>query len=73
VQIYDKTLKELLKTISHGLLKILTRYEDAKFLDVQFPDVKHREPDLLVELPDKSIFHLEIQATNDDSMVWRCL
>ncbi|MBI5747947.1 MAG: hypothetical protein HZA00_02400 [Nitrospinae bacterium] len=46
MQRYDKTLKELLKTIPHKLLKLLTGFEDGIFLDVQFPEIKSREPDL---------------------------
>src|SRR3989338_6362332 len=71
MQRYDKTLKEILKTIPHKLLKLLTGFEDGIFLDVQFSEIKSREPDLLVELPNGSIFHLELQSGNEEMMIWR--
>ncbi|MBF0464265.1 MAG: hypothetical protein HQK88_05200 [Nitrospirae bacterium] len=49
-------------------MKILTGFETAKFLDVQFPEIKYRQPDLLIELPDDSLFHMEMQAQNDNDM-----
>ncbi len=49
-------------------MKILTGFETAKFLDVQFPDIRYRQPDLLVELPDDTLFHMEMQAQNDGNM-----
>ncbi len=49
-------------------MKILTGFETAKFLDVQFPDIRYRQPDLLVELPDETLFHMEMQSQNDKDM-----
>ncbi|MBF0465585.1 MAG: hypothetical protein HQK88_03120 [Nitrospirae bacterium] len=49
-------------------MKILTGFETAKFLDVQFPDIRYRQPDLLVELPDDTLYHMEMQAQNDGNM-----
>jgi hypothetical protein len=64
---YDYTLKELFKAIPVKLLKLLTGYENVKFLDMKFPDIKLREPDFVIELPDGNIFHLELQSHNDHS------
>ena len=70
---YDYTLKNLFKDIPSGLLQLLTGFSDGKFLDIQFPDIKHRQPDLLLELPDGTIFHLELQSSYDSSMLLRML
>lgn len=70
---YDYTLKELFKNIPSMFLKLLTGFEEGKFLDIQFPDIKQRQPDLLIELPDGKIFHLEIQSKRDASMRLRML
>ncbi|WP_420266956.1 hypothetical protein [Candidatus Magnetominusculus dajiuhuensis] len=35
---FDLTLKDLLKDIPVKFLKILTGYEDGKFLDIQLPN-----------------------------------
>ncbi|MBF0458901.1 MAG: hypothetical protein HQK99_13520 [Nitrospirae bacterium] len=52
-------------------LKILTGFEDGKFLDIQLPNIQLNEMDLLIELPDGRLLHLEIQSTNDESMLRR--
>jgi predicted transposase YdaD len=70
---YDYTLKDLFKDIPSGLLQLLTGFRDGKFLDIQFPDIKYRQPDLLLELPDKTIFHLEFQSAYDPTMLLRML
>ncbi|MCG6553535.1 MAG: Yae1 family protein [Candidatus Magnetominusculus sp. LBB02] len=61
----------MLKDIPAKFLKILTGYEDGKFLDVQLPNIQLNEMDLLIELPDDSLLHLEIQSTNDKDMLKR--
>ncbi|KWT82594.1 hypothetical protein [Candidatus Magnetominusculus xianensis] len=68
---YDLTLKDLLKDIPVKFLKILTGYENGKFLDCQLPNIQLNEMDLLIELPDGSLLHLEIQSTNDMEMLKR--
>jgi predicted transposase YdaD len=70
---YDYTLKDLFKDIPSALLQLLTGFRDGKFLDIQFPDIKYRQPDLLLELPDGTIFHLEFQSSYDPSMLLRML
>ncbi|MEO5358667.1 MAG: Yae1 family protein [Nitrospirae bacterium YQR-1] len=67
-QYYDITLKSILKELPRKFMKILTGFDTAKFLDVQFPDIRYRQPDLLVELPDDTLFHMEMQAQNDGNM-----
>jgi len=70
---YDYTLKDLFKDIPSALLQMLTGFKDGKFLDIQFPEIKYRQPDLLLELPDKTIFHLEFQSSYDSTMLLRML
>ncbi|MEO5356740.1 MAG: hypothetical protein H7844_05505 [Nitrospirae bacterium YQR-1] len=67
-QRHDITLKDIMKGLPRKFMKLLTGFETANFLDVQFPSVKYRQPDLLLELPDESLFHMEIQAQNDRDM-----
>ncbi|MBF0592089.1 MAG: hypothetical protein HQL02_08380 [Nitrospirae bacterium] len=70
-QIYDKLLKELIKNVPPKFLKILTGYETGKFLDIQLPSVQMRQPDLLVDVLDGNIVHIEIQSTNDKAITSR--
>ena len=70
---YDYTLKDLFKDIPSTLLKLLTGFREGKFLDIQFPEIKCRQPDLLLELPDSTIFHLELQSSYDSTMLLRML
>ena len=70
---YDYTLKDLFKDIPSTLLELLTGFSEGKFLDIQFPEIKCRQPDLLLELPDSTIFHLELQSSYDSSMLLRML
>ncbi|MBF0336889.1 MAG: hypothetical protein HQL05_03575, partial [Nitrospirae bacterium] len=62
-QEYDITLKSILKDVPKRFFNMLTGFEDAKFLDVQFPSVRYRQPDLLMDLPDNSLWHFEIQSS----------
>ncbi len=52
-------------------MKLLTGYETGKFIDVQFPDIQLREADIVIEAPDGEIIHIEIQSTNDATMLGR--
>ncbi|MBF0343238.1 MAG: hypothetical protein HQL06_03320 [Nitrospirae bacterium] len=70
-QTYDVLLKDIIKDVPPVFLKILTGYETGKFLDIQLSDVQFRQPDLLVEVEDGSIVHIEIQSTNDKSITSR--
>ena len=70
-QQYDITLKKIIKNIPKRFLKLLTGFEEGKFLDTKFSIVQSREPDLVIELPDNSIYHMELQATNEKDMEWR--
>ncbi|KJR41220.1 hypothetical protein MCHI_002881, partial [Candidatus Magnetoovum chiemensis] len=50
-QLYDIILKKTIKNIPRKFLKLLTGFEDGKFLDTKFQTVQHREPDMVIELP----------------------
>ncbi|MBF0567601.1 MAG: hypothetical protein HQK95_01920 [Nitrospirae bacterium] len=70
-QKYDITLKDLLKDIPKVFLKLITGYETGKFIDVQFPDIQLREPDLVFEVEDGKLLHFEIQSRNENVMMAR--
>ncbi|MEO5357659.1 MAG: hypothetical protein H7844_10225 [Nitrospirae bacterium YQR-1] len=70
-QHYDLTLKKLLKDIPVELLKILTGFDTGKFLDIALVNIQYRFPDLIIELPDSSILHIEIQSASDGTMLMR--
>ena len=70
---YDKTLRELFQDVPYKLIKLLTNQNIVKVLDSHFPKVEEREADLVVELENNEIFHLEIQSVNDSYMPKRML
>jgi hypothetical protein len=70
---YDLTLKQIFHTIPQRLLKILTGRSGLEIMNAEYPTVKKRQPDLVLRLDNNSLFHLEIQSDNDDSMAWRML
>ena len=71
--VYDKTLRELFQDIPYKLIEMLTKQGIKKVLDSHFPQVEEREADLVVELENGDIFHLEIQSVNDSYMPKRML
>ncbi len=70
-QKFDIALKDIIKDVPGTFLKLLTGYETGKFIDVQFPDIQLREADIVIEAPDGEIIHIEIQSTNDATMLGR--
>jgi len=71
--VYDKTLRELFQDVPYKLIQLLTNQKITKVLDSHFPQVEEREADLVVELENGDIFHLEIQSVNDTYMPKRML
>jgi len=71
--IYDRSLREIFQNIPKKLITILTGQEIKEILDVSFPKVEERRVDLLAKLEDDTLFHLEIQSTNDPAMPKRML
>jgi len=70
---YDRTLRDLLQDIPTTFVKLLTGKNAIKMLDSRFPNVEEKEADLIVELEDKEIYHIEVQSTDDKNMPQRML
>lgn len=69
----DITLGDVIKAIPPKFVQILTNKKAITLLDTVFKQTKERKVDLLLELEDNSIFHREIQSTNDKNMALRML
>jgi predicted transposase YdaD len=69
----DITLRDVIGKLPHEFIRLLTNKEGKKLLDTSLPEVKDKRADLLVELEDESIFHLELQTLNDKQMPFRML
>ncbi|MBF0520121.1 MAG: hypothetical protein HQK92_10380 [Nitrospirae bacterium] len=69
-QKFDITLKGLLKDIPVKFLKIISGFDSGKFLDTQLTNVNILIPDLLIELTDLTILHVEIMS-NPEKMLKR--
>jgi predicted transposase YdaD len=67
----DITLRDIISNIPHKFVEILTGKRAVKILDNTFPSVKERKADLILEMEDGSIFHLELQTNNDKDMPFR--
>ena len=70
---FDKTLRDIIQNIPQKFVSILTGKKGTKILDNTFPSTKERVADLVLELEDGSIFHLELQTQNDKNMPFRML
>lgn len=70
---YDLTLKELFHGKPSRLLEILTGGRAVETLNVEFPAIKKRQPDVVMRLDDGRIYHLELQSGGDATMPWRML
>jgi len=69
----DITLREIVSKLPYKFIEILTGKKGVKLLDTSLPNVKDKRADLLVEMEDKNIFHLELQTFNDKNMPIRIL
>jgi len=69
----DITLRSVISKLPHTFIRLLTNKEGKKLLDTALPEVKDKRADLIVEMEDKSIFHLEVQSLNDKNMAFRML
>ena len=69
----DITLRSVISKLPHKFIELLTHKKGKKLLDTSLPDVKDKRADLLVEMEDNSIFHLELQTNNDKNMPFRML
>lgn len=68
----DITLRDTLQEIPKKFVEILTGKKAIKLLETQFPS-QERRADLILELDDGSIFHLELQTIPDENMPYRML
>lgn len=69
----DILLRELFQQASLKLTQFLTGKKGIKLLDNTFPSVKERQADVVIELEDSSILHIEIQSYPDKKMPFRML
>ena len=70
---FDKTLRDIIQNIPQKFVSILTGKKGSKILDNTFPSTKERVADLVLQLEDGTIFHLELQTQNDKNMPFRML
>ncbi|MBF0309668.1 MAG: hypothetical protein HQL56_09090 [Magnetococcales bacterium] len=69
---YDTTLKDLFHEPPQTLLRLLVGKRGVALWPVEFPSTMKRIPDLLFELDDLSLLHLDLQGA-PESMDWRML
>jgi hypothetical protein len=70
----DITLKLLLTESLNAILRRMgSDAVVARWLNVELPVVRNQRVDLLVELSNGEILHIELQSTNDPDMPWRML
>ncbi|NPA52992.1 MAG: flagellar biosynthesis/type III secretory pathway protein, partial [Aquificae bacterium] len=58
----DITLRDAISKIPQKFIQILTGQKGKTILDNTFPSTKERKADLILQLQDDSIFHLELQT-----------
>src|SRR5256885_8903007 len=72
---YDPVLKNLFLRLGPRLLQHLTGGHEIRAVRnvelQQLREVKERKVDLLFDLDDGSLFHLDLQAQNNPQMPWR--
>ena len=70
---YDLTLKQLLEGQPSRLLQRLTGTTQFLSVNMEWPNIRRRLPDLVLLSPDNTLHHLEIQSSSDVQMHWRML
>ena len=70
--LYDATLKSLFQALPEQLLALLVNSRVRELLQVEYPSVRMRRPDLVARLENGRLYHLELQGENED-MRWRML
>jgi hypothetical protein len=73
MQKYDAALKNILTRGTAGFLSRLMGLEVATFLSSDLPQVRSQRADLVGEARDATLFHVELQSTNDDRIAFRML
>src|ERR1035438_4794775 len=62
---YDVALKNILTRPGSSVLTQLTGASSIKWINVESPKVNNRRVDLLGELPDGNLVHIELQSRNE--------
>jgi len=62
---YDAALKNILMRPGSSVLAQITGASSLKWLNVEAPKVSNRRVDLLGELPDRNLVHIELQSRNE--------
>jgi len=62
---YDVALKNILTRPGSSVLAQLTGESSLKWINVEAPKVSNRRVDLLGELSDKNLVHIELQSRNE--------
>jgi hypothetical protein len=68
---YDITLKDIFNSDKHlprKFIEILTGSKPVKILPTELPVIKNRKVDMLLELENGTILHIEFQSYNDPQM-----
>jgi hypothetical protein len=68
---YDVTLKSILTRPGSSVLAQLTGASSLKWLNVEIPKVNNRRVDLLGEMPDGGLVHIELQSRNEKDFALR--
>ncbi len=68
---YDVALKNMLDRPGSSVLAELTGASSLKWLNVEAPKVSNRRVDLLGELPDGNLVHIELQSRNERDFAMR--
>jgi hypothetical protein len=68
---YDVALKKILTRPGSSVLAQLTGASSLKWINVESPKVSNRRVDLLGELPDGNLVHIELQSRNEKGFPMR--
>jgi predicted transposase YdaD len=70
---FDAAIKDLVWKGAPALLELLVGSPVARFLNTDFSTVKERRPDLLAQLVDGRLLHVEFQTQDIQKLPWRML
>lgn len=68
---YDAALKNILTRPGSSILTQLTGVSSLRWINVEAPKVSNRRVDLLGELPDGNLVHIELQSRNENDFPLR--
>ena len=70
---YDNLLKEILQDSMPSLLRLLRLPKVHRYLTVELTRRNRVVPDMVIELADKRVLHIDLQVENQANFPWRCL